>query len=75
MGSPDFAQVVVEKGNIDGSTPSPTQGKDPVDPLKTTTGTWNVCLSPFFLNPDPYISGVLIEIKYYTTSNYSDLEQ
>lgn len=55
---PISQQVVVDKGNIDGSKPSPTQGKDPVDPLKTSTGTWNVCLSPFFLILSPISLGL-----------------
>lgn len=57
MESPVFAQVVVDKGNVDGSKPSPTQEKDPVDPLKTTTGPWNDFLSPSFLILNPISLG------------------
>lgn len=52
----DFAQVVVNKGNIAGLTRSPTRGSSHVAPLKAISGTQDNRLSPFVPKPDSNVS-------------------
>lgn len=50
--------VVVYVGKIPGLTRSPTRGSDPVAPLKVTSGTQDIRLSPSLSisNPDSHVS-------------------